>query len=171
MTSPRLAILAAVASNRVIGVNNTLPWHLPADLKRFKALTLNQIVVMGRRTFESIGRPLPQRTNVVLTQNTDWTAAGVCTAKSIQEVLDQFADDARTIFVIGGAQIYQETLPLCERLYLTEIQQAFTGDTFFPEFERDQWSELSREIYRDNLGAAPEFHFVVLERNLLVSRG
>lgn len=170
MTSSRLAILAAVASNRVIGINNTLPWHLPADLKHFKALTVGQIVVMGRRTFESIGRPLPQRTNVVLTKNTDWTSPGVSTAKSIQEVLDQFADDARTISVIGGAQIYRETLPLCQWLYLTEIQQAFAGDTFFPEFERNEWSELSREIHRDSSGATPEFHFVVLERNNLVSR-
>ncbi|MDT8364395.1 MAG: dihydrofolate reductase [Nitrosomonas sp.] len=165
MTQHRLAILAAVAANRVIGIDNTLPWHLPADLKHFKTLTIGQIVVMGRRTFESIGFPLPGRTNVVLTQQADLVLPGVNVVGSMNDVLDQFANDARSIFVIGGAQIYQEALPLCQRLYLTEIQQSFAGDTFFPEFERDEWHEISREIHRDSSGIVPEFHFVVLERN------
>ena len=165
MMQPRLAILAAVATNGVIGINNTLPWHLPADLKHFKALTLGQIVVMGRRTFESIGRPLPERTNVVLTRQPDLTLPGVIVVQSIQDVLDQFANDPRPIFVIGGAQVYQETLSLCQRLYLTEIQQAFAGDTFFPALNHDEWHELSREIHHDPSGTVPEFHFVVLERN------
>ena len=165
MISPHLAILAAVAANRVIGINNTLPWHLPEDLKHFKSLTLGHIVVMGRRTFESIGRPLPGRTNVVLTSRPDLILPGVVIAGSIHDVLDQFANDPRSLFVIGGAQVYQESLPLCQRLYLTEIQQSFTGDTFFPIFNCDEWHELSREIHHDSSDAAPEFHFVVLERN------
>jgi len=165
MNPPRLAILAAVASNRVIGINNTLPWHLPADLKHFKALTIGQIVVMGRHTFDSIGRPLPERTNVVLTRQQDLMLPGVVMAKSIHDVLDQFTNDPRSIFIIGGAQVYQDSLPLCQRLYLTEIQQEFTGDTFFPVFGRNEWHEISREIHRDSSGSTPEFHFVVLERS------
>jgi len=165
MTSPHLAILAAVATNRVIGINNTLPWHLPADLKHFKALTLGQIVVMGRRTFESIGRPLPERTNVVLTRQQNLVLPGIVTAQSIHDVLGQFANDPRSIFIIGGAQIYQDSLPLCQRLYLTEIQQPFVGDTFFPVLNGNEWRELSRIVNHDSSGVVPEFHFVVLERN------
>lgn len=165
MTPPRLAILAAVASNRVIGINNTLPWHLPADLKHFKALTIGQIVVMGRRTFGSIGHPLPERTNVVLTHQRDLMLPGVVVAKSIHDVLNLFVNDTRSIFVIGGAQVYQDSLPLCQRLYLTEIQQEFAGDTFFPAFDRNEWHEISREIHRDSSGRTPEFHFVALERS------
>lgn len=164
MTSLRLAILAAVAANRVIGINNTLPWHLPADLKRFRSLTLGQIVLMGRRTYQSIGRPLPERTNVVLTRQQDLLLPDVIIARSIHDALDQFANDPRAIFVIGGAQVYQESLPLCQLLYLTEIQQSFVGDTFFPVFNRDEWHEVSREIHQDCSGVTPEFHFVTLKR-------
>jgi dihydrofolate reductase len=164
MTSPRLAILAAVAANRVIGLNNALPWHLPADLKRFKALTIGQIVVMGRRTFESIGRSLPDRTNVVLTRQRNLNLPGVWVATSIQEVLDQFSNDDRKIFIIGGAELYQQTLSFCQRLYLTEIQCSFTGDTFFPEFNRDDWHEISREIHHEPDVTGTEYHFVVLDR-------
>lgn len=161
---PCIAILAAVSSNQVIGLNNTLPWHLPADLKLFKKLTIGQIVVMGRRTFDSIGKPLPGRTNVVLTrrQNPD-LPPGIVTANSIQEVLDHFSSDDRQIFIIGGAEIYRQTLPFCQRLYLTEIKQNFEGDTFFPEYDHDDWQEISREIHHE-VENGMEYHFVVLDR-------
>ncbi len=163
LSPPRLAILAAVSANRVIGLNNALPWHLPADLKHFKQLTIGQIVVMGRRTFDSIGKSLPDRTNVVLTQQRHFDWPDILTANSIQEVLEHFCDDDRRIFIIGGAEIFQQTLPLCQRLYLTEIQQDFAGDTFFPEYDRDDWREISREIHHAS-DSGMEYHFVVLDR-------
>ena len=135
--TPQFAILAAVASNRVIGLNNSLPWHLPEDLKHFKQLTTGHIVVMGRRTFESIGRPLPNRTNVVLSRQHNLNIPGVFIVNSIQEIQERFTTEDRPIFIIGGANLYQQTLPLCQRLYLTEIQQDFTGDVFFPEYNSD----------------------------------
>ncbi|MCC6916284.1 dihydrofolate reductase [Nitrosomonas sp.] len=167
--APRIAILAAVSSNQVIGWNNTLPWRLPADLKHFKQLTLGHIIVMGRRTFDSIGKPLPGRTNVVLTrqQNPD-LPAGIITASSIEEVLNHFSGDNRQIFIIGGAEIYRQTLPFCQRLYLTEIKQDFEGDTFFPEYDHDDWQETSREI-RHETERGMEYHFVVLDRKQPVS--
>lgn len=161
---PGLAILAAVSTNGVIGLNNSLPWHLPADLKHFKQLTTGQIVVMGRRTFDSIGKPLPGRTNVVLSRQRDPVIPEIITANSIQEVLDHFGNDDRQIFIIGGAELYQQTLPLCQRLYLTEIQQDFTGDTFFPKYDRNNWREISREIHHETGGSNLEYHFVVLDR-------
>lgn len=163
MTRPQLAILAAVAANRVIGRDNALPWHLPADLKHFKALTMGQIIVMGRRTFDSIGRPLPGRVNVVLTRQPDLQLPGVEIATSMEAVLERFGEDRRTIFIIGGAELYQQTLPYCDRLYLTEIQQAFPGDTFFPAYARDDWQEISREIQQDDTSGLT-YHFVVLDR-------
>jgi dihydrofolate reductase len=166
MMKPRLAILAAVASNRTIGLNNTLPWHLPADLKHFKALTLGQIIVMGRRTYESIGRPLPGRTNIVLTRQQDLNLPDVSLAQSIEEAVNRYADSDKAIFIIGGATLYQQALPLCQRLYLTEIQQDFPGDTFFPEFNRNDWQEISREIHHASDSSEMEFHFVVLDRRI-----
>jgi dihydrofolate reductase len=165
MKEPCLSILAAVASNRTIGLNNTLPWHLPTDLKHLKALTLNQIVVMGRRTYESIGKPLPGRTNVVLSHQQNLSLpGGVSIAASIEEVLNCYANRGKKIFIIGGAALYQQALPYCQRLYLTEIQQDFVGDTFFPEFNRDEWQEISREIHHASESDGIEHHFVVLDR-------
>jgi len=166
---PGLAILAAVSANRVIGLNNALPWRLPADLKHFKQLTTGHIVVMGRRTFESIGKPLSDRTNVVLSRQRDLDVPGIITARSIQEVLDHFANDDKQIFVIGGAEIYRQTLPLCQRLYLTEIQQDFIGDTFFPKYDRNNWLEVSREIHHKTDENSLEYHFVILDRVVLNS--
>lgn len=163
MSTPQLAILAAVAANRVIGRDNALPWHLPADLKHFKQLTLGQIVVMGRRTFDSIGKPLPGRTNVVLTRQRNPDLPGTLTADSIQAVLDRFSNDDRQIFIIGGEALFRETLPLCQRLYLTEVLRDFEGDTFFPEYDRNDWLETSREIHHE-AGSGMEYHFVVLDR-------
>ena len=170
LSPPRLAILAAVSANRVIGLNNALPWHLSADLKHFKQLTIGQIVVMGRRTFDSIGKPLPDRTNVVLTRQRHFNWPGILSAGSIQEVLDHFSSDDRQIFIIGGAEIYQQTLPFCQRLYLTEIQQDFAGDTFFPEYDRNDWREISREMHQ-TADSSMKYHFVVLDRKQPINIG
>ncbi|AKH36680.1 MULTISPECIES: dihydrofolate reductase [Nitrosomonas] len=165
MTAQRLSILVAMATNRVIGRNNALPWHLSADLKRFKALTMGQILIMGRKTYESIGRPLPGRINIIVTRQPAFSVPGTVVTGSIEEALTAclpYPD--KEIFIIGGAELYQQTLAYCQHIYLTEIQQNFEGDTFFPEFDQDEWYESSREIHRLEDGSKLEYHFVVLER-------
>lgn len=159
---PRLSLIAAVAANGVIGSDNALPWRLPEDLKRFKALTLGHPVIMGRRTHESIGRPLPGRRNIVVSRNAAFSAAGCETAASLEAAIAACAGTADEIFVIGGAQIYAEALPLAERLYLTEIGAEFPGDARFPAFDRDAWRETSRERHSGGNGIG--FDFAVYER-------
>jgi len=124
--------IAAMARNRVIGAGNRLPWHLPEDFKWFKRMTIGQVIVMGRKTFESIGKPLPQRETIVLTRS-GWTHPGVRVAASLAEI-PQWAGDRR-VFICGGAQVYQEALPHCSDLYLTLVKREVVGDTFFPPFE------------------------------------
>lgn len=137
-------MIVAMASNRVIGANNKMPWHLPADLKRFRQITWGTPIVMGRNTYESIGRPLPGRTNIIITRNLDYKAPGCivchdpCTA---QEQARHTADEA---FIIGGSKLYETFLPLAETLYLTQINKAFDGDTFFPLWSIQDWQETER---------------------------
>jgi dihydrofolate reductase len=159
---PRLSLIAAVAANGVIGSDNTLPWRLPEDLKRFKALTLGHPVIMGRKTFESIGRPLPGRRNIIVSRNALYSADGCEVATSLNAALDVCKAAGDEIFVIGGAQIYAEALPMARRLYLTEIHRAYSGDARFPEFDRHHWQEISRERLRTPEGL--EFDFAVYDR-------
>ncbi len=133
-----------MAENRVIGANNALPWRLPADLKHFRSLTSGHHIIMGRRNYESIGRPLPDRTNIVVTRNTDYRAPGCLVRNSIEEALAAVRNDSE-IFIIGGAEIYRQVLDRADRLYLTLIHASIQGDTFFPEFNGHQWQEISRE--------------------------
>ena len=141
--SAALSLIAAVARNRVIGRGNAMPWHLPEDLKRFKQITLGHPIVMGRRTYESIGRPLPGRENIVVTRNADLALPGIRLAASLSAALELAGE--RPVFVIGGAEIYRLALPLADRLYLTEVDADIEGDTYFPEFDRAQWQETARE--------------------------
>lgn len=167
MTPPHLSILVAMAKNRVIGKNNALPWQLPPDLKRFKQLTMGHHIVMGRKTYESIGRPLPGRTSIIITRQTDYQAPGAIVVASIDQALKVSSEGQeidQEIFVIGGAEIYQQALELCQRIYITEIQQEFDGDTLFPELNQQEWREISREKHRLNDGGGFEYHFVVLDR-------
>ena len=159
---PRISIIAAMARNRVIGINNTLPWHLSADLKHFKALTMGHCIVMGRKTYESIGKPLPGRTSIIVTRQPGYQVPGAIVTGSVDEALQACSGHAES-FVIGGAELYRQTLGHCQRMCLTEIQQDFNGDTFFPEFSRDQWRETSREKHRLDDASQMEYHFVVLE--------
>lgn len=159
---PCLSLIAAVAANGVIGSDNALPWRLPEDLKRFKALTLGHPVIMGRKTYASIGRPLPGRRNIVVSRNAAFAAAGCETAASLEAAIAACAGTADEIFVIGGAQIYAEALPLAERLYLTEIRAEFPGDARFPAFDRDAWRETARERHPGENGIG--FDFAVYER-------
>jgi dihydrofolate reductase len=144
MPRPTVALIAAVARNRAIGRNNALLVHLPDDLPRFKRTTLGHAVVMGRKTWESIGRPLPGRRNIVVTRDPAWQAPGAEAAPSIPAAL-ALAADASKIFVLGGAQIYAQALPLADELILTEIDADLEGDAFFPVWDRSQFREVSRE--------------------------
>lgn len=141
-TTPQITLIAAVADNRVIGSRGELPWHLPADLRRFKQITLNHPIIMGRDTYESVGRPLPERRNIVLTRNLNYTAEGVELARSIEDALHLVRDEPR-IFIVGGAQIYTAFLPLAHALDITHIHASPEGDTFFPEINPDDWTVTS----------------------------
>jgi dihydrofolate reductase len=144
-----LSLIVAVADNGVIGVDNRLPWRLPADLQRFKQLTLGHHIIMGRRTWDSIGRPLPGRTSVVVTRNRALAVpAGVIVAGSLDEALAACFGDAEP-FVIGGAELYRASLPRADRLYLTVVEHPFTGDTFFPDFDRSAWRLAHSERHAD----------------------
>ncbi len=138
----RVIVVAAVGSNGVIGVRGDLPWRIPADLRRFRSLTMGSTLVMGRRTFESIGRPLPGRRTIVLTRQPDWRADGVTVTHSLDEAL-RLAGDA-DVFVVGGGEIYALALPLAQRLELTEVEQAPDGDTLFPAIEASAWVVAER---------------------------
>ena len=173
MSVSNLAILVAMAKNRVIGKNNGLPWHLPADLKHFKSLTMGHTIIMGRKTYESIGRPLPGRTNIIVTTQTGFTVTGAKVVHSLEGALQlgNLADSPGQScerFIIGGAELYRQTIELSQRMYITEIQRAFNGDTYFPEYNLEEWYEIMRErhISEDKTGSAPplEYHFVTLER-------
>ena len=161
--TPRICLIVALAANGVIGRNNALPWHLPADLKRFKALTMGHPVVMGRKTHESIGRPLPGRRNLVITRNRDYRASGCEIVHSLDEAIAA-CGDAREIFIIGGAELYRESLPRAHCLEFTEIRAEFEGDASFPEFSLAQWRETGREIHSDEPGIPFRYDFARYER-------
>ncbi|MBX6393717.1 MAG: dihydrofolate reductase, partial [Burkholderiales bacterium] len=126
-----ISLLVAVSDNGLIGRDNQLPWHLPADLKRFKRLSLGKPVLMGRKTWESLGRPLPERRNIVITRNRDYRAPGAEVTGSLEEAI-RLAGDAEEIMVIGGAEIFRLALPLADRMYYTHVHTVMDGDTFFP---------------------------------------
>ncbi len=160
---PRVSVIAALASNGVIGIENRLPWRLPEDLAHFKTLTLGHPILMGRKTFESLGRPLPGRTNVVITRNPDYCTEGCLTADSIPAAL-ALCGDADEVFFIGGADLYAQAIPLADRLYLTEVDVEATGDAWFPDYDRGAFREVSRESHIGAKGDALRFDFVVYER-------
>ena len=160
----RLSIIAAMSRNRVIGRDNGLPWRLPADLARFKRLTLGHYLLMGRKTFESIGRPLPGRTTVVITRRKDYAPKGVPVAHSVEEAV-QMASGTEA-FITGGAEIYRQTLALAlaDRLYLTVLEKEFTGDAYFPEFDESAWQLISRERHEPSEDIDYPYTFLVYDR-------
>ncbi|MBS1558978.1 MAG: dihydrofolate reductase [Bacteroidetes bacterium] len=163
-----ISLIAAVARNGIIGKGNTLPWHLPDDMAYFMQTTQGHPVIMGRKNYESIPkkfRPLPNRENIVVTRNKDFTADGCYTVHDFQQAIDlarQF--NQHEIFVIGGAEIYKLGLPLATRLYLTEIDADILGDTFFPPRNREQWKEVSRKHHEKDQRHLHSFDFVVYQR-------
>ena len=158
-----LSLIAAMGTNRAIGLNNQMPWHMPADLKHFKEVTLNKAIVMGRKTYESIGRPLPGRRNIILSQQTNLIIPNCEVFHSINEVIDTLKDQTE-IMVIGGATIYQQSLALAQRLYLTFIQHEFEADAYFPEWDAHEWRELSRTDHPADANNPYAYSFVSLER-------
>jgi dihydrofolate reductase len=146
-----IALIVAMSNNRVIGRNNALPWHLSEDLKYFKRTTLGKPVIMGRKTFESIGRPLPGRANIIVSRS-GFTADNIRVVSSLEEALKvaesiAHIDGAEEVMVIGGAELYAHALPMAQRLYLTLVDAEIEGDAFFPALNDDEWQEISREDY------------------------
>ena len=156
-----IALVAALARNRVIGIGGSLPWRLPEDLRRFRNLTLGHPVIMGRKTFEAIGKPLPGRDNIVITRTRGYAAPGCRVLHALDAAVA--AAGPGEVYVIGGAEIYAAALPLAHRLYLTEIDADFEGDAFFPEFDRRAWRVVAREPQSPGGPGAIRYEFVTYE--------
>jgi dihydrofolate reductase len=157
-----ISLIVAMGSNRVIGRDNRLPWRMPADMKRFRAITMGKSILMGRLTYDSIGRPLNGRHNIVLTRDRDFRAAGCTVANSIDEALR--AAGKGEILVIGGGLLYEQMLPMADRIYLTLLDAQFEGDSYFPLIEARTWTEVSREMCPADASNAYNYAFIVLER-------
>lgn len=155
-SAPLVSLIAAVARDGTIGANNTIPWKIPGEQKYFREVTTGHPIIMGRKTHESIGRPLPGRRNIVVTRNPDYRAEGCEVFASIAEALAA-CRNSDEVFVIGGAALYRECLPLADRLYLTEIGADFDGDTRFPDFDRSRWETVSRQRQQSASGWSYEF--------------
>ncbi|HEX7115327.1 MAG TPA: type 3 dihydrofolate reductase [Steroidobacter sp.] len=158
-----LSLLVAAAENDVIGRQNDLPWRLPDDLKRFKALSLGKPVIMGRRTYESIGRPLPGRTNIVVSRRPDLAIEGCIVVDSLEAAI-AVAGEAPEILVIGGAEVFREALPRASRIYLTRVHAHVEGDVHFPALEPDEWREVEVQHHPADERHAHAFSFILLER-------
>lgn len=160
----KISLIVAMAENRVIGVDNRMPWHLSADLKRFRKITSGNPIVMGRKTHESIGRPLPDRVNIVLTRDSSYQAQGCIVVHKPEEAM-RAADEAAELMVIGGAGLYREFLPLADRIYMTLIYHAFDGDTFFPTIDWTEWREVAREEVEQDEQTGLSYAFIDYERD------
>lgn len=162
---PLISAILAMSENRVIGKNNQLPWHLPADLTHFKTLTTGHPIIMGRKTYASIGKPLPNRTNIILTRDTTFKADNCLIVHSPQQALEQATNrESKEIFIIGGAEIYQQLMPYTQRLYLTLVHDTVEGDTFFPPLNPTEWQELAREDYASDEKNRHDYSFITLAR-------
>lgn len=160
-----ISIIAAMDENRLIGSNNDLPWHLPADLQRVKQLTTGHAIILGRKNYESIGRPLPNRKNIVITTNPDYEAPGCVVVNSIDAAIEAAGED--DIYIFGGARIYAQMFGLAERMYLTLIHATFDGDTWFPEYNTDDWEVLDRQDFTADDRNQYDYSFLTLEKKPL----
>lgn len=163
-----LALIVAVGENNEIGKHGRMPWHLPADLKHFKALTLGKPVIMGRKTFEAIGKPLPERRNIVVSRNPAWHAPGCESAASLTDAM-VLAAGVREIMLIGGGELYREALPRAQRIYLTRVHARFEADTFFPVLDPAEWRETVREDHAADARNPFAYSFITLERRVPAS--
>ncbi|MEJ2382094.1 MAG: type 3 dihydrofolate reductase [Gammaproteobacteria bacterium] len=160
---PLISLIAAMDENRVIGIDNRLPWKLPADLQYFRQVTMGKPILMGRKTYESIGRPLPGRVNIVLTSDPAFTADGCTVVHSVEEALGA-AGGSEEVMVIGGASLYRHMLPIAHRIYMTLVHARFEGDTQFPVIEPDEWREAEREDHAADERNVYRYSFVRYER-------
>ena len=158
-----ISLVVAASTNNVIGSDGGLPWHLPDDLRHFKRLTTGNPIVMGRRTFESIGRPLPNRRNIVMTRDPDYVAPGCDVVSSVREALD-LLEDTDEVMIIGGGQVYRDFLPHADRIYLTRVQADVEGDTYFPDIDEAGWRLVSSEPHAADEKHAYAFDVMVFER-------
>jgi len=158
-----ISIIVAVAENDVIGKDNDLIWHLPRDMKHFKETTTGHFIIMGRKTFESNGRALPNRTNVIITRDKDFNAEGCVVVHSLEDALKVAKDDPEA-FIIGGGVIYKMALPIVDRIYLTKIHHTFEGDTFFPELDMNEWDEVSCQDFEPDEKNKYPFSIIILDR-------
>lgn len=159
MNRPLISLIAAMANNRVIGKDNQMPWHLPADLGHFKAITLGKPIIMGRKTYESIGRPLPGRKNIVISRDKSYKLEGCETASSLEEAIT-LVSEAEEIMIIGGGNLYAQALPHADKLYLTFIDLDVDGDTRFPKYEDLKLTEIKREKYLKDEKNPYDYQFV-----------
>ena len=159
----KISIIVAMAANGVIGRDNQLPWHLPADLKHFKQTTMGKPILMGRKTWESIGRPLPGRLNIVITRDSTYSAAGCEVVNSIDAAITA-AGERDEVMVIGGAELYRQVLPYTDTIYLTRIHEAFEGDTRFPEIRHTEWHQVERVDHEADEKNSHDYSFIRLER-------
>lgn len=162
MNTPIISAIAAISENKVIGRDNQLPWKIPEDLKRLKKLTLRHPIIMGRKTYESMGRPLPERTNIIVTRDRKYTVDGATVVHSIEEGIEKAKQiDQEEIFIFGGGEIFRQAMKYTQRLYLTYVHITIDGDSFFPDY-----SEFSKETFREeHLDFNPPYTFINLERN------
>ncbi len=158
-----VTIIAAVAENNALGKNNELIWHLPADLKRFKKVTNGHYIIMGRKTFESLGKPLPNRTTVIITRNTDYQAEGCIVVNSLEEALIKAAAEDN-VYILGGAEIYRQAIEIADVLDLTILHHSFEADAFFPKIDTSIWKETKREDFIADEKNAYDYSFVTYKR-------
>ncbi|MCF6167219.1 dihydrofolate reductase [Lutibacter sp.] len=158
-----ITIIAAVAENNALGKDNKLIWHLPADLKRFKKVTANHHVIMGRKTFESLGKPLPNRTNIIVTHNTNFSAENCIVVNSLQQALKAVKNDENP-FILGGAEIYKQAIEIADKLDITFVHHKFEADVFFPEIDKSVWKETRREHFDADEKNKYDYSFVTFER-------
>lgn len=157
-------IVVAKASNNVIGAKNDLIWHLPNDLKHFKNLTSGHPIIMGRKTYESLGRPLPNRTNIVITRDSNWTADGIVKENSLEKAIDTALKIDEDIYIIGGGNIYKQAMEFTDILFITEVHHEFDGDTYFPEIDTDDWEEIKRENFKKDEKHPFAYSFVTYQK-------
>ena len=158
-----ISLIAAMDKNRVIGKGGKLPWNLPADMKYFKDKTLGKPIIMGRKTYESLGKPLPNRKNIIITHDQDYKAEGCIVVHSAEEAL-KAAEGNEEVMIIGGSQIYKELLPKANRMYLTIVDADFEGDTFFPEYDVKEWKETAYEEHERDAENQYNYTFLILEK-------
>jgi len=158
-----ISIIVAIGRNKVIGNKNTIPWKLPADMNYFRKMTIGKPVIMGRKTFESIGKPLPERTNIIITRDQNYKAEGCIVVHSVDEAI-KAAEGSKEAMVIGGSQIYKEFLPIANKMYITLIDADFNGDTYFPEYNIEEWEETVYEEHERDKDNQYNYTFLILRR-------